>query len=555
MTEPKQPGTCPHCGATLMFEGQSICHRCAKAIADPASLFRTGAGGSLIGTGLEGTQPKAPWKPDPWPAPPVPVSRLASTSGAATEPGSTPATPVLTDWWRDDSSRGWQGRSSSSTTVKPRSKSPDLSAAMAGFIVICVVVFVAIGAIASLAAPSVDYSEPWAEPTATPVYVVVITPESTAEATTATVETNASGSDQALPTSPAFPAADPLREVGSLAQGRAEHTATRLADGRVAIIGGVSSRWDRDALDSVEINDPATGTFRSGGQLMAPRYGHTATLLKNGRILVTGGIGRQGEYVDQAEIYDPATGTSNPAGTVPGRYRASTALLPDGTVLLVGGRDEDGPAQRVGEFDSKGTYFGETIEPVYGADGSAPVMVKDGQMVIVGGNGENPPAEVLAVYDIEKRDFRTQDVSITGNRPAREEAASCLLMDGKILVAGGMTAIGIDGSIQIIDTGNYLSAVDTGPRPQLIQPRIRHSLTALPDGSALIVGGRDGNGNAIATMERWLPSRNATVAVGTMAAARSDHTATLLADGSVLIVGGRSAGDTFLASAGLYLPS
>jgi len=73
-----------------------------------------------------------------------------------------------------------------------------------------------------------------------------------------------------------------------------------------------------------------------------PRYGHTATLLQNGTVLVSGGLSDNGAQVG-AEIYDPNLGTWSPAGSmsVP-RIRHTATLLPNGTVLIAGGHNING---------------------------------------------------------------------------------------------------------------------------------------------------------------------------------------------------------------------
>jgi Galactose oxidase, central domain len=40
----------------------------------------------------------------------------------------------------------------------------------------------------------------------------------------------------------------------------------------------------------VEVYDPSSGRWLPDGDLTVPRYGHTATLLKDGRIVMAGGI-------------------------------------------------------------------------------------------------------------------------------------------------------------------------------------------------------------------------------------------------------------------------
>jgi hypothetical protein len=67
-----------------------------------------------------------------------------------------------------------------------------------------------------------------------------------------------------------------------------------------------------------------TGTFRATGNMTAPRFAHTATLLPDGRVLIAGGftacvIGSPCLRPDHAELYDPATGTFTATFRVPWR--------------------------------------------------------------------------------------------------------------------------------------------------------------------------------------------------------------------------------------------
>ena len=59
---------------------------------------------------------------------------------------------------------------------------------------------------------------------------------------------------------------------------------------------------------SAEIYDPATGDFTDTGEMAQFRFGHTATLMRDGRVLVMGGLKLQDRFIKEAEIYDPATG-------------------------------------------------------------------------------------------------------------------------------------------------------------------------------------------------------------------------------------------------------
>jgi hypothetical protein len=110
-----------------------------------------------------------------------------------------------------------------------------------------------------------------------------------------------------------------------------EHAATLLGNGKVLITGGSNLQ---NALDSTELFNPKTGEFSAGPRLQRSRAGHNATLLADGRVLIAGG---QGE--DSAELFDPAT---NRSILVNGKLTAArgghgTARLNDGRVLLAGG--------------------------------------------------------------------------------------------------------------------------------------------------------------------------------------------------------------------------
>jgi Kelch motif/Galactose oxidase, central domain len=77
------------------------------------------------------------------------------------------------------------------------------------------------------------------------------------------------------------------------------------------------------------------GTFKPTGRMTTPRGGHTATLLLNGKVLITGGSAASGS---SAELYDPATGTFSAVSDMTiARYGHTATLLPDGKVLITGG--------------------------------------------------------------------------------------------------------------------------------------------------------------------------------------------------------------------------
>src|SRR5438105_9051193 len=107
--------------------------------------------------------------------------------------------------------------------------------------------------------------------------------------------------------------------------GRVLHTATLLSNGMVLITGGEDSGFN--PLAAAELYDPASGTFATTGNLNVARGFHKATMLDNGKVLVTGGLGSTG-VLASAELYDPATNSFSSTGNLTtARYVHATRLL------------------------------------------------------------------------------------------------------------------------------------------------------------------------------------------------------------------------------------
>jgi len=121
------------------------------------------------------------------------------------------------------------------------------------------------------------------------------------------------------------------------------HTATVLPDGTVLILGGIGV--DGQIVEQAEIFDPETGVSQLiASRVPHPRAFHSATLLTDGRVLIAGGVGANGQPLLGAELWDPRQKTDPiPAGELSiSRSGHQATLLPDGRVLLSGGKDDAG---------------------------------------------------------------------------------------------------------------------------------------------------------------------------------------------------------------------
>jgi hypothetical protein len=281
----------------------------------------------------------------------------------------------------------------------------------------------------------------------------------------------------------------------STVEPRISPTATLLPNGKVLIAGGSCVRSSVcngfDPLASAELFDPVTETFSATGSMSIARTGHTATLLNNGTVLITGGENPGLGFLDTAEIYDPATGNfALVRNMAQPRYGHTASLLGDGRVLIAGG---------------------------YSGDSAFPSIM--------------PTAEIY--------DPATQSFSPAGGMP--KEAAfhtASVLLDGTVLVVGGdgNTCPGAGIGIAIFDPASNTFTAG----PNLASPRAQHTATTLNDGRVLITGGVDPcgfSGFRYATAVVFDPATSTFSPEQFMREPRSGHSATLLADGKVLVVG------------------
>lgn len=175
---------------------------------------------------------------------------------------------------------------------------------------------------------------------------------------------------------------------------RVNHSATRLSDGRVLIVGGYDGN---SALSSAEIFDPVTGTFTyTTGHLADARTYHTATLLVDGRVLIAGGNTYSGSP-KSCEIFDPATGTFTAGpGMLEGRLNHTATRLNDGRVLVTGGNSGSYRFHGTAEVFTPGsngwTYSGQMTRP---RERHIAILLPNGKVLVSGDldNKSTPVAE------------------------------------------------------------------------------------------------------------------------------------------------------------------
>lgn len=298
----------------------------------------------------------------------------------------------------------------------------------------------------------------------------------------------------------------------TMVQPRFGHTATTLGDGRVLLAGS-------EALDTspgrvagtAEIYDAAAGHFAATGTLVEPRGWHTATWLPScSKVLIVGGEdpalvhGGITSPKATAELYDPATGTfrkTNHSLNV-ARSRHTATLLRDNTVLIVGG------------YSSAARSSAEIYDPV---------------------------TETFT--------------SVGGPAIGRVDHAAALLSDDRVLIAGGHEyGNGAGKHEEIFDP---VSRTFTQVAP-IEKTAYGLTLNTLANGKVLALGGSANYENIpdLTIDQYWWIFDPQSATFTRMGATQriAFHTATLMASGSVFVAGGATTGGHFPSQAMLYWP-
>jgi hypothetical protein len=179
--------------------------------------------------------------------------------------------------------------------------------------------------------------------------------------------------------------------TGSMDTARSWHTATSLRDGKVLVAGGVNLNDTLSyTLATAELYDPGTGTWARTGDMTEVRQSHTATLLGDGSVLVASRVGQDSTT---AEVYDPTTGSWTAAGSLSAPLEGFTAtLLLDGRVLVAGGMDtrpfnaSDAPATAAAElYDANTGTWSATIEMIQARTRHTATLLLDGRVLVAAG--------------------------------------------------------------------------------------------------------------------------------------------------------------------------
>jgi hypothetical protein len=323
---------------------------------------------------------------------------------------------------------------------------------------------------------------------------------------------------------------------------RAAHTATLLPNHNVLITGGFSSESTFQSLASAEVYNSKTATFSDTGSMSFARSSHTATLLANGKVLIAGGTSVYNQLLfvmATAEIYDPATGTFTATGSMATPRENHTAtLLADGKVLVTGGDNSTSGAFGSAElYDPATGTFSSGGSMTTPRDLHTATLLTNGQVLIAGGGISYgyPPLNTAELYDPTTQTFTATGSMLDG----RAAHTATLLPSGKVLMGGGIGSLGALSSAELFDPGaGTFSATGS-----LTAPRSGHTATVLRNGNVLIATGYSLISPLLIfepsfTAEIYNSTKGTFTATGPMVVGRTNSAATLLHSGKTLFTGG-----------------
>ena len=332
------------------------------------------------------------------------------------------------------------------------------------------------------------------------------------------------------------------RTVATMSSPRWRHTLTALADGTLLAVGGYTNDIVGSATASAERYNPTSDQWSAAGQLSSTRAEHSAHRLTDGRVVILGGcvdtpsIGCMSGL--KPEVYDPSN-TSTPwqVGAAPPRNRRSHASvqLDDGRVAMFGGFDNLNDHTAIDIYDPGNDQWNTPVATLGGARNRATAtLLPSGKVLIAGGarpdSGGLTYLGTLEVYDPSNGQVLSLTPALSEGRMGH---TATLLDDGRVLFTGGYC--GPSCSITKAEIYNPLlgTVTDAGSPGSSVHA---HAAIALNNQRVLVTGGdRTQSLTRVFTLTPlgWLST-------AAMQDERAWHAAAKLGD-EIVVTGGKSA--------------
>jgi hypothetical protein len=318
-------------------------------------------------------------------------------------------------------------------------------------------------------------------------------------------------------------------------------TSTLLRNGHILVTGGITGN---KTLQTAEILDPGTHGFTSLGNMQVARNQHTDTLLADGRVLLAAGS-TDAVFLRSAEIFDPTSNSFTLTGSLSKGRKSHTATLlqDDNRVLVTGGKSPSGDLASVEIYDVSTGQFRSTGSMIGQRSLHTATLLGTGTVLVAGGRKGANPLKTAEIFNP-----MTETFSSTGMlNVQRKRHAANLLLDGTVLVEGGASV----SNGQPVNAGTPTAEIyDSGMGKwtqvgDMSTGRTEHTATLLPDGTVMVCGGI----STLRPSDSYNPASQNFSTVGGLLQARQRHVSLLLTNpawgslvGKVLAIGGAFSG-------------
>jgi large repetitive protein len=316
--------------------------------------------------------------------------------------------------------------------------------------------------------------------------------------------------------------------TADLTAARSAACAVVLNDGRLLVAGGLG---DSGSVAAVDIYG-SDGAFIAGPPMTHARSHAACVMLDDGRVLVTGGNDGNGS-LNSAEIFDPSTNQWQPTGSLAVAREGHQMAMTSWGFAWVAGGDSDGAITGTLELFNPNTGQFQAIGTLNTARAEFAMTPTGRSLVIAGGTDGSNTLSSIEIYD-----GSLGTLTVAGSMlGARKDFAAAALLDGTIMLTGGVDANGVAlTSTEVFDPVKGTST----PGPSLLSPRAFHSAYAMPhNGSVLIYGGM-GNSGVLSSTEVYTPWTGNIAQGAALNSARREEAKAGLRAGSYMIAGGRN---------------
>ncbi|MBV8551728.1 MAG: hypothetical protein JOY54_10535 [Acidobacteriaceae bacterium] len=304
------------------------------------------------------------------------------------------------------------------------------------------------------------------------------------------------------------PSTNTWTTVGSMSTGRTNQAGVVLADGRVLVAGGVDPNGV--TLASAEIYNPATKSWTLTGSMTTPRSMHSASLLSNGKVLVAGGwptpccSGPPQYPLATSELWDPSTGKWTATGSMANLHANHTAtVLTNGDVLVSGGENYGqgaGPGVTADTemYNPTSGTWSQVGSMTTARDYAAAALMADGRVLEAGGSagGCCSGLATAETFDPGSLTWTAVQSMSTGRKGP---AGSAISSGNDVLLSGGYSCCSDPNPTRSSSEYFQLASQTWHLTGSLITARAYHTSITLLDGTVLAVGG------GFSSAERYYP--------------------------------------------------